>query len=189
MNNHKPVIAVVGVLLLCGSNSVCWAQTSTKGHTTSHRPTRYYYTVTKQQSGLPDTQSSYIQEGSISRTAGGDAAGGGGGGGAPISALPRAILGPAVGQAGDRVSQGFLNGSRSPQSQGSGSVGLPPVRSSPYVDGYGDHIRSDMHMRINGTRWVTPRHTTVQSQPQSHYVAPVATYGSPLSPTYSHSSP
>jgi hypothetical protein len=97
-------------------------------------------------SSLPGMESSYIREGSISNTAtGGQSTN-------RIVPLPQTIHGPAVGMPGDGISRGLRSGALA-QGRPSGNLanGLPQCRSSPYIDGYGDHIRSDMGRRIDGT--------------------------------------
>lgn len=86
------------------------------------------------QSNLPGTQSSYIPEGSLSATAKGQAWG------SVRSRLPATVLSPSAGVPSDQLSRGRAQG---PGSGGTVLGNLPPVRSSPYLRGYGDSARND----------------------------------------------
>jgi hypothetical protein len=169
MNKHRLFCLLTAVWVMAGSAAI--AQTSLRD------------------GRLPGTQDTYIQEGSISPTATGVKPGG------VRARLPGTALGPAVGQAGDLVSHGVFPGSGrqsgpARQSGNGGTAGvLPRVRSSAFIDGYGDHVRSDLGYHIDGTPYtrnvVRPAQAvqTIQ-RPQP---AGVAKYGDPTTPPYRRS--
>jgi hypothetical protein len=136
---------------------------------------------------LPSTPQSYT-DGSISRSANnGNAA-------QARFGLPKTVHSQFTGQPGDELSRGNFQGNgRQPRvggDQGQMSV-LPRCRSSAFMDGYGDHVRSDMGRRIDGTpiqRAVARTPAQLNQQRVQRQTTPVYSYGNGLTPVYKRSS-
>ncbi len=171
---NKQLLALLGAIFLLAQICPALAQSAQ-----STRRVRYVYPANQaNQSGLPNTQPTYIPEGSISRTATGRDRFG----------LPNTIHSPYVGRPGDGVSAGqFNNGAGGGQASGGTRNGLPLVRNSPYMAGPGDSIRSDMNHRIDGSVVPQRRLVRVQQAPQAQLQTDVYHYGTYGTPAYKRS--